>query len=199
MNTICPSQEEMQSRIARFKDLKPRSSHWAQDLGIPMDVMRMFNPKANYIVMAPEGLPGRLSPNPAIIGGDQGDIRVAIALAEPGDGPCLHVHWMTTETFMALSGKWEIRWGDEGQEKIILEPYDLISMPPKVTRQFINISDADAHILVIIQGKKEEFNDVGRPPQGAIPIREKYGQEMVDKLEENGWKFSLDAYVTSKK
>jgi hypothetical protein len=69
----------------------------------------------------------------------------------------------------------------------------MISMPPKVTRQFINVSDQDAHLLVIIQGKKEEFNDVGRLPSAADPIIEKYGTEMIEKLEENGWKFSLDA------
>ena len=193
MKTICPTQEEMKSRIARFNELKPRASNWEKDLGIPMDVLRMFNPKANYVLMAPANMPGRLSNNPAIEDGDKGDIRIGIALAEAGDGPGLHVHWKTTETFMALSGQWKIRWGDVGQEHIILNPFDMISMPPKVARQFINVSDKDAHLLVIIQGKKEDFNDVGRLPQAADPIVAKYGHEMIEKLEANGWKFSLDA------
>jgi len=30
-------------------------------------------------------------------------------------------------------------------------------------------------------------------PSAADPIIEKYGTEMIEKLEENGWKFSLDA------
>jgi hypothetical protein len=46
---------------------------------------------------------------------------------------------------------------------------------------------------VIIQGKKEDFNDVGRLPQAADPIIAKYGHEMIEKLEANGWKFALDA------
>ena len=74
-----------------------------------------------------------------------------------------------------------------------MNPFDMISMPPKVARQFINVSDKDAHLLVIIQGKKEDFNDVGRLPQAADPIVAKYGHEMIEKLEANGWKFSLDA------
>lgn len=75
MKTICPTQEEMKSRIARFNELKPRASNWEKDLGIPMDVLRMFNPKANYVLMAPANMPGRLSNNPAIEDGDKGDIR----------------------------------------------------------------------------------------------------------------------------
>jgi uncharacterized RmlC-like cupin family protein len=195
MDTICPTQEEMKSRIARFRELKPRASHWEKDLGIPADVLRMFNPKANYVLMAPADMPGRLSPSPAIVDGDKGVIRIGIAVAEAGDGPGLHVHWKTTETFMALSGRWMIRWGDEGQEHIVLDPFDMISMPPRVTRQFINVSDQDAHLLVIIQGRKEDFNDVGRLPQAAAPIIEKYGVEMIGKLEQNGWKFQLDAHA----
>jgi uncharacterized RmlC-like cupin family protein len=88
-----------------------------------------------------------------------------------------------------------IRWGDDGQEHIILEPFDMISVPPRVTRQFVNVSDQDAHLLVIIQGRKEDFNDVGRLPQAAEPIIEKYGVEMIGKLEQNGWKFQLDAHA----
>ena len=185
----------MKARIARFKELKPRATHWEKDLGIPADVLRMFNPKANYVLMAPADMPGRLSPSPAIVDGDKGVIRIGIALAEAGDGPGLHVHWKTTETFMALSGRWMIRWGDDGQEHIILEPFDMISVPPRVTRQFVNVSDQDAHLLVIIQGRKEDFNDVGRLPQAAEPIIEKYGVEMIGKLEQNGWKFQLDAHA----
>lgn len=193
MKTICPTQEEMSKRIARFKDLKPRANHWEHDMGIPADVLRMFNPKANYVLMAPENMPGRLSPSPAIVDGDKGVIRIGMALAEAGDGPGLHVHWKTTETFMALSGRWKIRWGDEGQEHIILDPFDMISVPPRVTRQFINVSDQDAHLLVIIQGNKEDFNDVGRLPNAADPIIAKYGHGMIEKLEKHGWKFALDA------
>jgi uncharacterized RmlC-like cupin family protein len=101
------------------------------------------------------------------------------------------VHWKTHETFMALSGRWLIRWGDEGQESVELAPYDMIAMPPKVARQFINISDQDAHLLVIIQGQLEDFDDVGRLPAVRQKIIDQYGADVLDKMENNGWDFSL--------
>ena len=62
-----------------------------------------------------------------------------------------------------------------------------------MTRTFKNISDQDAHLLVIIQGKADEFDDVGRVPETAERIAQKYGPEMVDKLKSLGWRFTLDA------
>jgi uncharacterized RmlC-like cupin family protein len=197
MKTLRPTQEEMKKRIARFKELKPRSGSLQEKTGIPAEVLRMLNPKANYVLMAPEGLPGMLSVNPAVDGGHEGILRVGIAECEANDGPGLHVHWKTHETFIALSGRWKIRWGDNGEEHVILEPFDMIAIPPRVTRQFINISDKDAHLLVLIQGKKEDFNDVGRLPSAAEPIRAKYGSEMVERLEKAGWKFALHANAPS--
>ena len=92
---------------------------------------------------------------------------------------------------MALTGRWEIQWGDKGEESTLLEPFDLIAVPPKVTRRFVNRSDADAHLLVIIQGKQEEFDDVDRVPETAAAIARKHGPDMVRKLESLGWKFTI--------
>jgi len=191
MKTECPTLEEMRPHIARFSELTPRAAHWDKELGFPAEVLRLFNPKANYVLMAPTSLPGRLSPNPAIVNGDKGVIRIGLAVAEPNDGPELHVHWKTHETFMALSGRWLIRWGDNGEESIELEPYDMLAMPPRVARQFINISDQDAHLLVIIQGQPEDFDDVGRLPGVRQKIIDTYGEDVLNKLESNGWDFSL--------
>ena len=54
-------------------------------------------------------------------------------------------------------------------------------------------SDQDAHLLVVIQGQKGEFDDVGRVPETAQKIAEKFGPEMVERLENAGWQFTLDA------
>jgi uncharacterized RmlC-like cupin family protein len=92
---------------------------------------------------------------------------------------------------MALTGKWEVQWGDHGEESVILDHLDLIAVPPRVTRRFINRSNEDAHLMVIIQGQREEFDDVDRVPETAEAIAKKYGQGMVDKLENLGWKFTI--------
>jgi len=191
--TSCPTQDEMKSRIARFKELVPTKARHAEAKGIPAEVLEMITARTTYNVMSPAGLGGQLAPTPPVIGGDAGVFRLGIASCPPGNGPGLHVHWNTHETFMALSGKWQIRWGDKGEESTVLEPYDLIAVPPGVTRRFVNVSDRDAHLLVIIQGKPDEFDDVGRVPETAQAIERKYGRAMVDKLESLGWRFTLDA------
>jgi hypothetical protein len=45
--------------------------------------------------------------------------------------------------------------------------------------------------MVIIQGQREEFDDVDRVPETAAKIAEKYGQGMVEKLQSMGWKFTI--------
>ena len=191
MKTYTPSQEEMRSRIARFKTLVPTKRRHLDDKGIPEEVMEMITAKTTYNIMSPGPLPGQLSPAPAVVGGDAGVMRVGIVCCPPGNGPGLHAHFKTHETFIALSGKWEIQWGDKGEQSTVLEPYDLIAVPPRVTRRFVNRSDQDAYLMVIIQGKVDEFDDVDRVPETAKVIEKKYGAPMVKKLESLGWKFTI--------
>jgi len=191
--TLRPTQEEMKKRIARFRDLVSTKARHAEGKGIPVEVLEMITAKSTFNIMSPTDLGGQLSPNPPVLGGDAGVFRLGIVTCPPGNGPGLHVHWRTHETFMALTGKWEVIWGDKGEEKTVIEPFDLIAVPPEVTRTFVNISDEDAHLLVVIQGKKGEFDDVGRVPETALKIAEKFGPEMVGKLEAAGWQFTLDA------
>jgi uncharacterized RmlC-like cupin family protein len=191
--TRTPSQAEMKSRISRFKNLVSTKARHAEGKGIPPEVMEMITAKTTFNVMSPADLGGQLSPKPAVVGGDAGVFRLGVATCPAGNGPGLHVHWNTHETFMALTGKWEIRWGDKGEESTVLEPFDPIAVQPGVTRQFINVSDQDAHLLVIIQGKVGEFDDVGRVPETAEAIAKKFGPAMLQKLLDEGWQFTLDA------
>ena len=191
--TLRPTQAEMKTRIARFKDLVSTKARHAEGKGIPAEVLEMITAKSTFNAMSPKNLGGQLSPNPPVDGGAAGVFRLGFATCPPGNGPGLHVHWKTHETFIAMTGKWEIRWGDKGEERTVIEPFDLIAVPPGVTRQFINISDQDAHLMVIIQGQPGEFDDVGRVPETAQLVEKKYGREMVEKLESLGWQFTLDA------
>jgi mannose-6-phosphate isomerase-like protein (cupin superfamily) len=191
MKRYTPTQDEMKSRIARFKDVVPTKARHALDKGIPPEVLEMITAKTTRNIMSPGALPGTLSPKPSVIGGDAGVFRLGIVTCPPGNGPGLHVHYKTHETFMALTGKWEIQWGDKGEETTLLEPFDLIAVPPRVTRRFVNVGSEDAHLLVIIQGKAEEFDDVDRVPGTAAAIAAKHGAQMVRTLESLGWKFTI--------
>jgi mannose-6-phosphate isomerase-like protein (cupin superfamily) len=191
MNRWTPTQAEMKKRIARFNDVVPVKKKHLEDKGIPPEVLEMIMAKTTRNMMSPGPLPGQLSPTPAVEGGDAGIFRLGIATCPPGQGPGLHVHYNTHETFMALSGRWEIQWGDKGEESTMLEPLDLIAIPPKVTRRFINRSDVEANLMVIIQGQREEFDDVDRVPETAAAIAERYGEGMLEKIKTLGWKFGI--------
>lgn len=194
-----PTQDEMKTRIARFQNLVSTKARHAQNKGIPSEVLEHITAKSTFNAMSPKNLGGQLSPDPPVIGGDAGAFRLGFVTCPPGNGPGLHVHWKTHETFIALTGKWEIRWGDKGEENTVIEPFDLIAVPPGVTRTFVNVSDGDAHMMVIIQGQPGEFDDVGRVPETAQLIEQKFGREMLDKLLGLGWQFTLDANAPADK
>lgn len=73
--------------------------------------------------------------------------------AEPGNGAALHSH-DTEETFICLTGKWKIAWGQRGEEAIVLDYLDGIAVPPGVMRSFENVADKEALLLAIIGGKE---------------------------------------------
>ena len=191
MQRWTPTQDEMKTRTARFLELVSTKNRIAEQKGIPAEVMEMITAKTTRNVMSPGPLPGQLSPKPAVEGGDAGVFRLGIATCPPGQGPGLHVHYHTHETFMALTGRWRIEWGDHGEESTVLEHLDLVAVPPGVTRRFVNLADEDAHLLVIIQGRQDQFDDVDRVPETERKIAEMHGPEMVAKLRAGGWKFDI--------
>jgi mannose-6-phosphate isomerase-like protein (cupin superfamily) len=186
-----PTQDEMKSRIARFSELVSTKARIQERLGLPQEVMELITAKATFNVMSPGALPGQISPKPAVEGGDAGVFRLGIVTCPPGQGPGLHVHYHTHETFMCLTGRWLIQWGDHGQESTVLEHLDLIALPPRVTRRFENLSDQDAQLLVVVQGERDKFDDIDRDPATAEKIEAKFGAETVAKLQAAGWKFTI--------
>jgi quercetin dioxygenase-like cupin family protein len=73
--------------------------------------------------------------------------------AEPGNGAALHSH-DSEETFICLTGKWRVSWGDNGEEHTDLDYLDGICCPPGVMRSFSNISGSTALLLSILGGKE---------------------------------------------
>ncbi len=72
---------------------------------------------------------------------------------EPGNGAALHSH-DSEETFICLTGRWRIAWGDNGENHIDLDYLDGVVCPPGVMREFKNISDKSALLMAIIGGKE---------------------------------------------
>jgi uncharacterized RmlC-like cupin family protein len=179
---------EMEKYIARFKDMEPQSSGYSDDIGIPKEAYETMTAKTLFLMMSPERQGGPMAQKPAIATEDK--MSVIIAECPPGDRPVLHAHHQTKETFFCLDGRFRIRWGDKGEDEIFLEPFDMIAVPPGVVRDFTNVSDDMAHLLVFITGEAEEnFNDIEMTPEEAERIRAKFGEEVVDKFRNIGVSF----------
>lgn len=179
---------EMEKYIARFKDMEPQSSGYSDDIGIPKEAYETMTAKTLFLMMSPERQGGPMAQKPAIATDDK--MSVIIAECPPGDRPVLHAHHQTKETFFCLDGRFRIRWGDKGEDEIFLEPFDMIAVPPGVVRDFTNVSDDMAHLLVFITGEAEEnFNDIEMTPEEAERIRAKFGEEVIDKFRNIGVSF----------
>jgi quercetin dioxygenase-like cupin family protein len=82
--------------------------------------------------------------------------HLAVVRAEPGNGSALHTH-TTVEGFMALTGRWQVFYGEHEEREVILEQWDVASVPPGVWRGFRNAGDSEAHLLALVGG-----TDAGR-------------------------------------
>lgn len=187
MKTITPTPEQMQHNIARFSQLKPKSRRYAEQAGIPAEAFEMIAAKSIYLLMAPQGA-GGANASPAVVGAP--GLTVNICECPPGNGPMLHAHERTRETFLCLRGRFQVRWGDQGEHETSLGPFDLISVPPGVSRAFINDGEDTAFLLVMIQGTGDDLSDVAYSPQVGREIEDRYGVGVRRRFEDVlGWNF----------
>ena len=189
MKTITVTREEMESRVARFSQITPQSNSYSEEDGIPKEAYEMLTAKTLYLLMSPESQGGPMAHQPAVVTKDK--MSVIIAECPPWDRPLLHAHHRTNETFFCLDGRFRIRWGDEGENQTFLEQYDMIAVPPGVVRDFTNVSDKTARLLVWITGETEDdFNDIEMPPIEARRLEEKFGNEVLKKFKNIGVSFN---------
>jgi quercetin dioxygenase-like cupin family protein len=154
MKTIRISKEQMARRISRFRELRPLP---IQNEAVPE--------KARDVVYARKLLSviGLDTSTPisaeAPIRGAAG-MTMTLAVCPPGQGPGLHSHRETYETFTVLEGEFEVRWNDDGGEREVLRRFDTISFPPGVCRAFRNIGAEQGILQVIITGGVHDMNDI---------------------------------------
>jgi uncharacterized RmlC-like cupin family protein len=188
MKTKQISPAEMEKYIARFKSMTPQSSNYDAEMGIPKEAYETMTAKTLYLLMAPAQQGGPMAQKPAIVTDDK--MSVIIAECPPGNRPPLHAHHQTKETFFCLDGRFRIRWGDEGENEIYLDPFDMIAVPPGVCRDFTNVSDDTARLLVLITGEAEgNFNDIEMTPSESRRLREQFGDDVIDRFREIGISF----------
>jgi len=141
-------------------------------------------------VMVPADYDGRSAAAP--VKGPRGLI-VSIAECEPGNGPGLHRHLNTVENFFCLSGRFEIAWGDHGENTLVLEPLDMVSVPRGENRSFRNIGNETGRLLVmIVPETNEQVDPVLFVPSLGKEIASEYGQGVLDGLQKIGFKFEAE-------
>ena len=168
----------MTQQLARYENLVPYQSQHAQN-GIPREVMEYLAASRVYPVVSPAGLVGRNAN--AHLRGWPG-LCITIAECVAGHGPVAHNHTATLETFFCIDGVFEVLWGNGLVHKIVLQPGDLCSVPSGLYRSFKNISDADARLLVLIQGDADMSDKIEMPRAIGSALGEKYGGNVLDLL-----------------
>ena len=154
MKTLRFSNQQMESRIARFKRLSPLP---IQQSDIPLaarDVV--YSRKLLSVVGLETSTP--ISEGAPIIGA--AGMTMTLAVCPPGQGPGLHSHRQTYETFTVLKGRFEVSWNDDGSGKAILELFDTVSFPPGVCRAFRNVGGDEGILQVIITGGVHDMTDI---------------------------------------
>jgi hypothetical protein len=69
-----------------------------------------------------------------------------------------------------MQGRFEVFWNDDGANRVELDRFDTIAVPPGVCRGFRNIGEAEGILQVIISGGVHDMNDIDFAPQCAEEI-----------------------------
>jgi mannose-6-phosphate isomerase-like protein (cupin superfamily) len=186
MKTIRIDDSAMARRVARFRELKPLQIQ--QSSRVPQAARDVVYARTLLSVIGLEGAAKTpVNANAPIVGA--GGITLTYAVCPPGQGPSLHAHRKTYETFVVMRGRFEVTWNDNGENRVELEQFDTISVPPGVCRAFRNIGEEDAMLQAIISGGVHDFNDIDFADASAKKI-ESVGPGILDEFKKVGFTFT---------
>jgi mannose-6-phosphate isomerase-like protein (cupin superfamily) len=136
---------EVKQRVVRFKEVPPLKNAY-EETQLPAHervLYRYFGNQASDAKDVPAAVEG--------IG-----LNVALATAEPGKGAPLHDH-ECEEIFVVMRGAFEIAFGENGEEKVVLHEWDAISVPSGIHRAWRNVGPPDGCIMAILAAGKTEL------------------------------------------
>ena len=162
--------EAMLARTARFKRLVPSKEAFV-DTRLPEYQRDIFN-------VIGEGVTEDANLGVAIAAVE--GFNVTYIGADPGKGAALHSH-DTVEVFFAMTGRWALYWGDEGEQEIEMDTLDMISVPAGVMRGFRNIGEAHAYMMAV-----HGATDAGRVT---------WSPKVLKRAQETGLKLDADGYL----
>ena len=184
MKTISLSRSEMGKRIARFGKLKPLPIRQSD---IPLAARDVVYSRKLLSVIGLEDAQTPINAGAPIRGA--AGMTMTLAVCPPGQGPGLHAHRQTFETFTVLKGRFEVSWNDDGSASAVLELFDTVSFPPGVCRAFRNVGDAEGILQVIITGGVHDMTDIDFSEDAKRKI-EAVGPGLSKQFEKAGFSFT---------
>jgi len=184
VKTIRMSAAQMQKRIARYAALQPLP---IQNPSIPEKARDVVYSRKLLSVIGLEDASTPINTGAPIIGA--AGMTMTLAVCPPGQGPGLHSHRQTYETFTVLKGTFEVSWNDDGSERAVLGLFDTVSFPPGVCRAFRNVGDAEGILQVIITGGVHDMTDIDFTP-GAKRDIEAVRPGLAAEFEKAGFTFT---------
>jgi quercetin dioxygenase-like cupin family protein len=171
-----PTVEELERRVSRFDRLREMTTREQELAGISQEAVDIiFARKIMPVILDQTKNPfGNYAP---IYGAAR--TTMFISIMPPGQGPCLHSHNDTYETFMVLEGSIEYHIGDPVAHRITLNKWDVFSCPPRVYRGFRNVGAGNAVQLTVITGVEEGRDDVSMPDSVAQQVRREHGGDVL--------------------
>ena len=163
--------DEMRSRTALFENLRPSQQAFV-DTRIPEHERDIYN-------VIGRGVTEDANLQPAITAVE--GFNVTYIGADPGKGAALHSH-PTVEVFVAMTGRWVVYWGDDGDGEIELGALDMVSVPVGVMRGFRNAGDKHAYLMAILGG-----DDAGRVD---------WAETVLSKARDTGLELDADGNLT---
>ena len=133
------SKLDLDDYIIRYKDLPERKSSF-----VPIDMFLPRFARERYSVIG-RGAEGTTKGKKT---SDVQGFSVVYLKIEPGKAIGSHAH-DTSEVFIPLTGRWE---ADVEGQKTTLEPFDVISVPPKSFHGIVNVSSETGLIMTINSG-----------------------------------------------
>lgn len=172
-----PTREELERRVSRYGQLREMTTRSNELAGVSQEAVDViFARKIMPVILDDTKNPfGSYAP---IYGAAR--TTMFISILPPGQGPCLHSHNDTYETFFVLEGRIEYHIGEPIEHRITLDKWDAFSCPPNVYRGFRNVGSTDAVQLTVITGVSDGRDDVSMPDSIARRVRGEYGEPVLE-------------------
>jgi mannose-6-phosphate isomerase-like protein (cupin superfamily) len=129
------------TRVARRAKLKAYPKSFV-DTVIPRYERKLYSIIGKSVFEDPAMKPAIAIPHP---------FSFSLIEVPAGNGAGLHAH-TTEEVFMPIDGKLAVFWGEKGENEIILEPLDTITVPIGAMRGFRNADKKTIQVIAIVGG-----------------------------------------------